>query len=62
MEQAPQRDCGCPFPANIWGQVGQGSKQPDRVEDVLVHCRKVGLDNLRSSQAILWLYENKSDQ
>jgi len=32
--------CGrCPIPGNIQGQVGRGSEQPDRVEDVPAHCR-----------------------
>jgi len=32
----------CPIPGNIHGQVGQGSEQPDCVEDVLAHCRGGG--------------------
>lgn len=27
-------------------QIGQGSKQPDPVEDVFVHCKRFGPDNL----------------
>jgi len=37
---------GGPIPANIQGQVGQSSEQPDRDEDVPTHCREVGLDGL----------------
>jgi len=39
---------GCPIfiPGNIQGQVGQGSEQPDLVEDIPVLCRGVGLDDL----------------
>ena len=34
------------IPGNIPGQVGQGSEQPDLVEDVPAHGRGVGLDDL----------------
>jgi len=28
LEQAAQRDCGCPTPGNVQGQVGWGPGQP----------------------------------
>jgi len=31
---------------NTQGQAGQGSEQPDPVEDVPAHCRGFGLDGL----------------
>ena len=34
------------MPGNIQGQVGQGSEQPDLVEDVPAHGRELGLDDL----------------
>jgi len=37
-----QRGGQCPITENIPGQVGQGSEQPDLVEDVPAHCG--GLD------------------
>ena len=39
LEQVTQRGGRCPIPGNIQGQVGQGSEQPDLVEDVPAHCR-----------------------
>jgi len=44
--QILKRDGRCPIPGNIQSQVGWGSKQPDLVEDVPVHWRWVGLDDL----------------
>jgi len=46
LEEIAQRGSGGPIPGNIPGQVGQGSEQPDLVEDVPAHCRVVGLDDL----------------
>ena len=46
LAQVAQRGGRCPVPGNIQGQVGQGSEQPDLVEDVPAHCRGVGLDGL----------------
>ena len=46
LEQAAQRDGRCPIPGNIQGQIGQGSEQPDLVEDVAAYCRGIGLDDL----------------
>jgi len=43
LERVAQRCSGGPSPGNIQGQVGQGSEQPDLVEDVPAHCRGVGL-------------------
>jgi len=37
LAQVAQRGGGCPIPGNIQGQVGQGSEQPDPVEDVPAH-------------------------
>ena len=42
LEQVAQRGGRCPMAGNVQGQVGQGSEQPDLVEDVPAHCR--GLD------------------
>jgi len=46
LEQAAQRGSGGPIPRNIQGQVGQGSEQPDLVENVPAHCGGGGLDDL----------------
>jgi len=35
-----------PIPGNIQGQVGRGSEQPGRVEEVPAHCREAGQDGL----------------
>ena len=40
--QVAQRGGRCLIPGITQGQVGQGSEQPDLVEDGLAHCR--GLD------------------
>ena len=42
LEQVAWRDGRCPIPGNVQRQVGQGSEQPDLVEDVLAHCRATG--------------------
>ena len=42
LAQVAQRGGQCPIPGNIQGQVGRGSEQPDRVEDVPAHCGGVG--------------------
>ncbi|KAK4816211.1 LOW QUALITY PROTEIN: hypothetical protein QYF61_013449 [Mycteria americana] len=41
LEQVAQRGGRCPMPGNIQGQVGQGSEQPDLVEDIPAHCKGV---------------------
>ena len=46
MELVVQRGGRFPISGNIPGQVGWGSEQPDPVEDVPVHCRGVGLDDV----------------
>ena len=46
LAQVARRGGRCPIPGNVQGQVGQGSEQPDLVEDVPAHCRGVGLDDL----------------
>ena len=46
LAQVAQRGGRCPIPGNIQGQVGRGSEQPDRVEDVPAHGRGAGLDGL----------------
>lgn len=40
-ELVAQGGCGCSIPANIQGEVGQGSEQLDGVEDVPAHGREV---------------------
>jgi len=44
--QVAQRRDRCPIPGNIQGQVGQGSEQPDLVEDVPAPCSRVALGDL----------------
>jgi len=39
LAQVTQRGGRCPITGSIQGQVGQGSEQPDLVEDVPAHCR-----------------------
>jgi len=39
VELVALRGGRCPIPGDIHGQVGQGSEQPDQVEDVPAHCR-----------------------
>lgn len=54
--QIDQRDGGCSIPGNVQDQVGWESEQPDLVEDVPAHCRRVGIDVFQKSlqtQAIL---------
>ena len=46
LEQFTQRGGRCPVPGNVQGQVAQVSEQPDLVEDIPTHCRRVGLDDL----------------
>ena len=46
LAQVAQRGGRCPIPANIQGQVGRGSEQPDLVEDAPAHRRGVGLGDL----------------
>ena len=36
LEQAAQRDCGCPIPRGVQGQVGWGPGQPGLVLDMEV--------------------------
>ncbi|KAK4819228.1 LOW QUALITY PROTEIN: hypothetical protein QYF61_027058 [Mycteria americana] len=42
----PREVVDAPFVEKFKGQVGQGSEQPDLVEDVPAHCRGIGLDDL----------------
>ena len=37
LEQVAQRNCGCPLPGSVQGQVGWGSEQPGLVEGVPAH-------------------------
>lgn len=37
------------IPANIQGQIGLGSHQPDLVEDIPAHCKGFRLDDLSKS-------------
>jgi len=46
VAQVAQRGSGGPIPGNIQGEVRWDSEQPDPVEDVPAHCRRVGLDDL----------------
>jgi len=46
LEEIAQRGGRCPATANILGQAGRGSEQPDLPESVPAHCREVGLDDL----------------
>jgi len=46
LDQVAQRGGRCPIPRNIQGQAGQGSEQPDLVEDIPAYCKGVGLDDL----------------
>jgi len=46
LDQVAQRGGRCPMPGTIQAQVELGSEHPDGVEDVLTHCRGVGLDVL----------------
>jgi len=43
LAQVDQRESGDPTPGNIQGQAGWASELPDLVEDVLAHCRELGL-------------------
>jgi len=43
LAEVAHRGGQCPIPGNIQGR---GSGQPDPVEDVPAHCRRVGLDKL----------------
>jgi len=38
LAQAAQRDCGCPDPRGVQGQVGWGPRQPGLVLDTEVGC------------------------
>jgi len=42
LAQAAQRNCGCPLPVSVQGQVGWVFEQPGLVEDVPAHGRGVG--------------------
>jgi len=46
LEQVAYRGSGGPIPGNMQDQVGQGSEQPDLVEDAPTQCRGTGLDDL----------------
>ena len=46
LAQVVQRGGRYPIPGNIQSQVGQGSTQPDPVEDVPAHCRQAGVGDL----------------
>ena len=39
LAQVAQRGGRCPISGDLQGQVGQGSEQPDLVEDVPAYCR-----------------------
>lgn len=46
LGQIDQRGGRCPIPRNIQGQIGQGSEQPDSVEDLPAYFRGLGLDHI----------------
>ena len=46
LEQVAQRSCGCPIIGSVQGEVGWDFEQPDLVEGVPAHGRKVGLGDL----------------
>ena len=59
VRQVAQKICGCPIPGSVQGQFWYGFKQPDLGEDVPLHSRRAGLDDLSRSdltQTILWFY------
>ena len=45
LEQAAQRDGGCPVPGDTQGQAGRGAEQHDVALGVPVQWRRVGLDD-----------------
>jgi len=60
LAQVAQRNCGCPLPGSVQGQVGWGCEQPGLVEDVPVHGRGIVTRwSLRSlpNPTILWFYD-----
>lgn len=46
VKEVSQRAGRCPIPGNTWGQVREGSGQPDLLEDELAQGRGVRLDDL----------------
>ena len=46
LEQVFPERWVCPVPRNVQDQVGQGSEQPDLIEDVTAHFRGIGLDDV----------------
>lgn len=42
LEQDAQRDCGCPVPGSVQGEVGWGFEQPDLAEGVPAYDWKIG--------------------
>jgi len=47
QEQATQRDDGCPISGHFECKAGPSPWQPDLVVNVPVHCRGVGLGDLK---------------
>jgi len=47
LEQVTQRSCGCLSPGDVQGQGGLSFEQPDLVEGVPAHDKRVGLDELQ---------------
>lgn len=59
LEQAAQKCGECLVSGNIQGQAGQGSEQPEVVEDIPVHCSEVRLSDLLKSfptQIVQWFH------
>ena len=58
--QVAQRGDRCPIPGNIQSQVGQGSEQPDLVEDVPAHGRtrwSLKVPSNPNHSTSLWFYD-----
>lgn len=46
VSQVTQRNCGCSVPGSVQNKVEQDFEQPDLVEIVLAHGRRLELDDL----------------
>lgn len=42
LEEVVRRNCECPIPGSVQGQIRWGFKKPVLVKDVPIHCRAVG--------------------
>lgn len=50
FQQVAQKSWGCPIPASVQGQVGQGFEESDLVKDIAAHARGIAVDDLLRSQ------------